>query len=159
MLLAMVAEEESRRPRDVSNLRGCLVGGDAAPLTLHQKYRDLFSVPLYESIGWRARHAAWANLSPAARPPLLITGRTRKLPPKLCAMAGYIPEIWSAKTKDGYLWFAGRLKQIIIRGGSNVAPQEVEEAIYQHPAVLETGVIGVPHPYIGPGGRGLRRSS
>jgi long-chain acyl-CoA synthetase len=47
---------------------------------------------------------------------------------------------------DGYLWFAGRLKQIIIRGGSNIAPQEVEEAIYQHPAVLETGVIGVPDP-------------
>jgi len=45
---------------------------------------------------------------------------------------------------DGYLWFRGRLKQIIVRGGSNISPQEVEEALYQHPAVLEAGVIGAP---------------
>ena len=45
---------------------------------------------------------------------------------------------------DGYLWFKGRLKQIIIRAGSNISPQDVEEAIYRHPAVLEAGVIGVP---------------
>ncbi len=45
---------------------------------------------------------------------------------------------------DGYLWFEGRAKQIIIRGGSNISPQEVEEALYHHPAVLEAGVIGMP---------------
>ena len=44
----------------------------------------------------------------------------------------------------GYFWFEGRKKQIIIRGGSNISPQEVEEALYQHPAVLEAGVIGMP---------------
>jgi len=32
---------------------------------------------------------------------------------------------------DGYFWFAGRKKEIIVRGGSNISPQEVEEAIYQ----------------------------
>lgn len=46
---------------------------------------------------------------------------------------------------DGYYWFRGRLKEIIIRGGSNISPQEVEEALYTHPAVLEAGVIGLPH--------------
>jgi long-chain acyl-CoA synthetase len=45
---------------------------------------------------------------------------------------------------DGYYWFKGRLKQIIIRGGSNISPQEVEGALYQHPAVLEAGVVGAP---------------
>jgi long-chain acyl-CoA synthetase len=45
---------------------------------------------------------------------------------------------------DGYLWFEGRVKQIIIRGGSNISPPEVEEALYHHPAVLEAGVIGMP---------------
>jgi long-chain acyl-CoA synthetase len=50
---------------------------------------------------------------------------------------------------DGYYWFEGRKKEIIIRGGSNVAPQEVEEALYHHPAVLEVGVIGVPDPIFG----------
>jgi long-chain acyl-CoA synthetase len=44
---------------------------------------------------------------------------------------------------EGYLWFDGRRKEIIIRGGSNISPQEVEEAVYQHPAVMEVGVIGV----------------
>ena len=45
---------------------------------------------------------------------------------------------------DGYLWFQGRKKEIIIRDGVNISPQEVEEAIYNHPAVLEVAVIGIP---------------
>lgn len=45
---------------------------------------------------------------------------------------------------DGYLWFEGRKKQIIVRDGFNISPQEVEQAIYTHPAVLEVGVIGMP---------------
>lgn len=45
---------------------------------------------------------------------------------------------------DGFYWFAGRSKEIIIRGGSNVSPQEVEEALYQHPAVREVAVVGKP---------------
>jgi long-chain acyl-CoA synthetase len=47
---------------------------------------------------------------------------------------------------DGYLWFEGRKKEIIIRDGVNISPQEVEEAIYKHPAVLEVAVIGMPDP-------------
>ena len=50
---------------------------------------------------------------------------------------------------DGFFWFEGRVKQIIIRGGSNISPQEVEEALYHHPAVLEAGVIGMPDPVHG----------
>ncbi|MBA2590351.1 MAG: AMP-binding protein [Alphaproteobacteria bacterium] len=45
---------------------------------------------------------------------------------------------------DGFLWFAGRAKDIIIRGGSNISPGEVEDALYTHPAVYEAGVVGVP---------------
>jgi len=45
--------------------------------------------------------------------------------------------------EDGYLWFKGRKKLVIIRGGSNVSPQEVEAACYQHPDILEAGVTGV----------------
>jgi long-chain acyl-CoA synthetase len=54
-----------------------------------------------------------------------------------------------SRDEEGYLWFKGRLKQIIIRGGSNISPQEVEEALYQHPAVLEAGVVGLPDPTFG----------
>jgi long-chain acyl-CoA synthetase len=48
------------------------------------------------------------------------------------------------RDSDGYYWFRGRIKQIIVRGGSNISPQEVEEALYQHSAVLEAGVVGKP---------------
>jgi long-chain acyl-CoA synthetase len=53
------------------------------------------------------------------------------------------------RDSDGYFWFEGRVKQIIVRGGSNISPQEVEEPLYQHPAVLEVGVIGMPDPVYG----------
>jgi long-chain acyl-CoA synthetase len=55
----------------------------------------------------------------------------------------------ASRDNDGYYWFKGRLKQIIIRGGSNISPQEVEEALYRHPAVLDAGVVGEPHPVYG----------
>jgi long-chain acyl-CoA synthetase len=45
---------------------------------------------------------------------------------------------------EGYYWFRGRKKEIIIRGGSNISPQEVEEELYRHPAILEAGVVGLP---------------
>jgi long-chain acyl-CoA synthetase len=45
---------------------------------------------------------------------------------------------------DGFYWFAGRKKEIIVRGGSNISPQEVEAVLYQHPAVSEVGVVGRP---------------
>src|SRR5262245_9668719 len=44
---------------------------------------------------------------------------------------------------DGYLWFCGRRKQIIIHDGSNICPQEVEEALVEHPALESAGVVGV----------------
>ena len=50
---------------------------------------------------------------------------------------------------DGFLWFEGRIKDIIIRGGSNIAPGEVEDALYSHPAVYEAGVVGVPDAELG----------
>ena len=45
--------------------------------------------------------------------------------------------------EDGYLWFRGRKKQIIVHDGSNISPQEVEEALLEHPAVEIAGVVGV----------------
>ncbi len=44
---------------------------------------------------------------------------------------------------DGYVWFRGRKKQIIIHDGSNICPQEVEESLLEHEAVESAGVIGV----------------
>jgi len=46
--------------------------------------------------------------------------------------------------EDGYLWFMGRRKDIVVRAGNKVAPLEVEAALSDHPAVREACVIGVP---------------
>ncbi len=45
---------------------------------------------------------------------------------------------------DGFLWFKGRKKQLIVHDGSNISPQEVEEVFYHHPAVSEAAVVGIP---------------
>jgi long-chain acyl-CoA synthetase len=51
--------------------------------------------------------------------------------------------------EDGFLFIVDRIKDLIIRGGYNVYPREVEEAIYAHPAVAEAAVIGVPDATMG----------
>ena len=45
--------------------------------------------------------------------------------------------------EDGYLWFCGRKKQIIVHDGSNIFPQEVEDALLEHPVVENAAVIGI----------------
>ena len=50
---------------------------------------------------------------------------------------------------DGYLHLVDRSKDVIIRGGLNVSSIEVEDALYEHPAVLEAAVFGVPHDVLG----------
>src|SRR4051794_1147027 len=50
---------------------------------------------------------------------------------------------------DGYFFIVDRKKDLIIRGGYNVYPREVEEVLYEHPAVLEVAVVGVPHDELG----------
>jgi long-chain acyl-CoA synthetase len=51
--------------------------------------------------------------------------------------------------EDGYFFIVDRKKDMIIRGGYNVYPREIEEVIYEHPAVREAAVIGLPHPELG----------
>jgi fatty-acyl-CoA synthase len=45
---------------------------------------------------------------------------------------------------EGYLNIAGRIKDMVIRGGENIYPREVEEFLYTHPAIKDVSVIGVP---------------
>jgi acyl-CoA synthetase (AMP-forming)/AMP-acid ligase II len=51
--------------------------------------------------------------------------------------------------EGGHLWITGRCKDIIIRGGENIAPVAVERALMAIPGVVETVVFGVPHPVLG----------
>lgn len=51
--------------------------------------------------------------------------------------------------KDGYLKITGRIKDMIIRGGENIFPAEIEARLYQHPSVEEAAVFGVPDDFMG----------
>ena len=50
---------------------------------------------------------------------------------------------------DGYVTISGRLKDMVIRGGENIYPREVEEFLYQHPKILDVQVIGLPDEKMG----------
>jgi long-chain acyl-CoA synthetase len=69
--------------------------------------------------------------------------------------AAAIPDGWFrtgdlARTdEDGYYFIVDRKKEMIIRGGYNVYPREIEEVLYEHPAVAEVACVGVPHPDLG----------
>jgi long-chain acyl-CoA synthetase len=71
------------------------------------------------------------------------------------ATAEAIPDGWfrtgdlARRDDDGYYFIVDRKKELIIRGGYNVYPREIEEVLYEHPAVLEAAVIGIPDAALG----------
>jgi long-chain acyl-CoA synthetase len=66
-----------------------------------------------------------------------------------------IPDRWfrtgdlARQDEDGYFFIVDRKKEMIIRGGENVYPREIEEVLYEHPAVAEAVVVGIPDPDLG----------
>ena len=71
------------------------------------------------------------------------------------ATAEAVPDEWfrtgdlARRDDDGYYFIVDRKKELIIRGGYNVYPREVEEALYEHSAVAEVAVVGIAHPDLG----------
>ncbi len=71
------------------------------------------------------------------------------------ATAAAIPDGWfrtgdlARVDEDGYFFIVDRKKELIIRGGYNVYPREVEEALYEHPGVAAVAVVGIPHESLG----------
>lgn len=51
--------------------------------------------------------------------------------------------------EDDFVFVTGRLKELIIKGGENIAPREIDEALYKHPAVLEAAAVGIPDEHYG----------
>jgi long-chain acyl-CoA synthetase len=50
---------------------------------------------------------------------------------------------------DGFIFITSRIKELIIKGGENIAPKEIDDALYKHPAVLEAAAVGMPHETYG----------
>jgi len=168
LIRALLAEQRAR-PRRISTGRLAIAGGDTVPVPLQEEYAEAFGHPLVEGFGMTEGLPTLANHPDSNRPgsmgrpvgdiELRVVDGEMWMRGSAIA-TGYwgdapFEDGW-LKTgdlfevdADGFVWFRGRKKEIIVRGGSNISPQEVEETLYRHPAVAEAGVIGEPDTYWG----------
>jgi len=51
--------------------------------------------------------------------------------------------------EDGFVFVTGRIKELIIKGGENITPREIDEVFYKHPAVLDAAAVGIPDEHYG----------
>lgn len=69
--------------------------------------------------------------------------------------AAFTPDGWlrtgdlGHRDADGFFFVTGRIKELIIKGGENIAPREIDEALLKHPAVLDAAAVGIPDPHYG----------
>ncbi len=69
--------------------------------------------------------------------------------------ASFTPDGWlrtgdlGHRDEDGFFFVTGRIKELIIKGGENIAPREIDEALMRHPAVREAAAVGVPDRHYG----------
>jgi len=168
LIRALLAEQRTH-PRRITTGRLALAGGDTVPVPLQEEYAATFGHPLVEGFGMTEGLPTVANHPDKNRPgsmgrpvgdvELRVVDGEMWMRGSAIAIGywGDVPfEDGWLKTgdlveidKDGFVWFRGRKKEIIVRGGSNISPQEVEETLYKHPAVAEAGVIGEPNEYWG----------
>ena len=90
-----------------------------------------------------ARSACGSRAGPAS------TTATPRPRPGPGSTAGWSPATSAGSTPTATSTSSGRSKDVIIRGGNNIHPTDVEHAIASHPAVHEVAVLGVPHPVLG----------
>jgi acyl-CoA synthetase (AMP-forming)/AMP-acid ligase II len=69
--------------------------------------------------------------------------------------ASFTPDGWlrtgdlGHRDADGFFFVTGRIKELIIKGGENIAPREIDEALLRHPAVLDAASVGIPDKHYG----------
>lgn len=69
--------------------------------------------------------------------------------------AAFTPDCWlrtgdlGLRDSDGFFFVTGRIKELIIKGGENIAPREIDEAILRHPGVLDAAAVGIPDKHYG----------
>jgi len=150
---------------DISSMKMLWYGGSPMPLEVLKKGMKVFGPIVAQGYGQSETGPAISHLSKEDHN---VLDRPEKKQRKLTSAGKHIMiEYWHKPEEtretlingwvhtgdmgyyddEGYIYLADRKKDMIISGGENVYPREVEEILYQHPAVLEAAVIGVPDPY------------
>ena len=155
MLARLRAEGLAAAP----GLRAVLVGGGPLPAELFD-WALAAGIPVCPTYGMTETSSQVATARPGERHPRPLPGVQIRIGDKgeilvrgaMVAGSALGPDGW-VHTGDrgrldahGRLRVEGRLKEIIVTGGENVAPAEVEEALLAHPAVADAGVAGLPDP-------------
>ena len=163
----------NRTDYDTSSLEICASGGAALPVELLRGFDEAFDCKILEGYGLsETSPVASFNHPDKERKPGSIGTPIEGVEMKVVdeddndLATGEVGEIvikghnvmkggWfhtgdMAKVdEDGYFFIVDRKKDMIIRGGYNVYPREIEEVLYEHPAVREAAVVAVPHDDLG----------
>jgi acyl-CoA synthetase (AMP-forming)/AMP-acid ligase II len=133
LLQTTTGENELKFP----TLRVCISAGAIMPATLNRQFEERFGIPLLDGL--------------IVRGPNVMPGYHNKAEETRAALRDgwYHTGDLARSDKNGFLTITGRLKELIIRGGQNIAPAEIEEVVGRFEPVLDCAVIGVPHPHLG----------
>src|SRR4029077_20604803 len=97
----------------------------------------------------RCHRAGSASSGPRARTSCAATGASPRPRRRLSSTAGCAPATSPGSTRKGFLFILDRAKDMLIRGGENIYCIEVENALYEHPAVIDAAVVAIPHQSLG----------
>jgi fatty-acyl-CoA synthase len=160
MFIAELAEPDFRRC-DLSTLRTGIMAGSPCPVEVMKRVQTEMHMPEVTICYGMTETSPVSTQTGVADPLEKRTGTVGRVHPHLEVMLGY----WNdpAQTAEvidparymhtgdiaimddeGYVNISGRIKDMVIRGGENIYPREVEEFLYTHPAIKDVAVIGVP---------------
>jgi long-chain acyl-CoA synthetase len=169
-MLSRVGLDEEVNPEKI-NIKWGFVGMAPLNQAVQEKFSSLFPVELKENYGlsetfFIASDKAGENLPKGAigkvldgvdvqivedeivvKSPYMFEGyfESNQKPIK----DGFFPTGDLGKVEDGYLFITGRKKDIVIRGGINISPKEIEEVLLEHVEIDEAAVIGIEHEFYG----------
>jgi long-chain acyl-CoA synthetase len=185
-MYSSVLNFDQRDQYDTSSLRVAIVGGQAMPVEVMEKFEEAFDIEVLEGYGLSETCAVGTFNYPGERKPGSIGKAVEGIEVKIVdddrdevpqgeigeiaiKGANVMREYWNKPKEteedlrdgwfhtgdmghideDGYVFIDDRKKDMIIRGGENVYPREIEEVLYQHDGIEEVAVVGVAHERLG----------
>jgi acyl-CoA synthetase (AMP-forming)/AMP-acid ligase II len=151
-------------PREsLQRIRFCRSASAALPPEHHLDFEAKFGIGVVETMGLTETVApSFSNpLAPVAdgvtgeiviRGPHVMRGYYKN---EAATRASFTPDGWlrtgdlGHRDRDGFFFVTGRIKELIIKGGENIAPREIDEVLLAHPAVLDAAAVGVPDRHYG----------